>query len=180
MIRQIRVDRRILSLDKEMMKRKGTSGLQCSNFLCSLEAVTETCFAAVCFCVQGDCTYACSVPNNFNSFSPRSAPSLCYVWNERRPSLAVPSADSRESRSLCGSPGGTKTFPLEELWVPVDKEGSVASPGRVYMLVYSTVGIEGAAEACTFQTTSGGCINSHPWRNFKGSKFLPMITISPA
>lgn len=31
-----------------------------------------------------------------------------------------------------------------------------------------TVGIEGAAEACTFQTTSGGCINSHPWRNIKG------------
>ena len=77
--------------------------------------------------------------NNFNSFLPRSVPSLCYAWNEWRPSLAVPSADSRESRSLCGSRGGTKTFPLEELWVPVDKEGSVVSPGRVYMLVYSGV-----------------------------------------
>lgn len=74
---------------------------------------------------------------HFNSFLPRSKPSLRYVWNERRPSLAVPSADSRESRSLCGSRGGTKTFPLEELWVPVDKEGSAVSPGRVYMLVYS-------------------------------------------
>lgn len=52
-------------------------------------------------------------------------------------SLAVPPADSRESRSLCGSRGGTKTFPLEELWVPVDKQGSVMGPACVYRLVYS-------------------------------------------
>lgn len=43
-----------------------------------------------------------------------------------------------ESRgSLCGSREGTKTFPLEELWVPVDKQGSAVSVDRVYMLVYS-------------------------------------------
>lgn len=43
-----------------------------------------------------------------------------------------------ESRAHCvAAEGGTKTFPLEELWVPVDKEGSVVSPGRVYVLVYS-------------------------------------------
>lgn len=81
--------------------------------------------------------YACLVENIFNSLLSRSVRLLCYVWNERRPSLAVPSADSRESRSLCGSQGGTKTFPLEELRVPVDKEGDIASPGCVYMLVYS-------------------------------------------
>ncbi len=120
-------------------------------------------FCCLCFCVL--------VENNFNSFLPRSAPSLCCVWNEQRPSLAVPSADSRESRSLCGSRGGTKTFPLEELWVPVDKEGSVVS--RAVFIWLCTVGIYGAAEARTFQTTSGGCINSHPWRNIKGREKIP-------
>lgn len=80
---------------------------------------------------------ACTLGSHFNSFSSRSELSLCYVRNERRPSFAVPSADSRESRSLCGSREGTKTFPPEELWVPVDKEGSVVGPGRVYVLVYS-------------------------------------------
>lgn len=78
-----------------------------------------------------------SMENNFNSRSPRSVPLLCYVWNERSPSFAAPSTDSRESRSLCGSRGGTKTFPPEELWVPVDKEPCVVSSGHVYMPVYS-------------------------------------------
>lgn len=54
------------------------------------------------------------------------------------------------------------------LWVPA------------VFICLCTVGIGGAAEACTFQTTSGGCINSHPWRNIKGRKFHPMITIFPA
>lgn len=54
-----------------------------------------------------------------------------------RPSLAAPSADSRESRSLCGSRGGTKTFPPEELWVPVDKDAFAVSSSRVYTVVYS-------------------------------------------
>lgn len=128
------------------------------------------------FVCQGDCTYACLQENNFKSFLPRSMLLLCYVWNERRPSLAVPSVDSRKSPSLCGSRGGTKTFPPEELWVPVDKEGSALS--RVVFICLCTVGLYGAAEAYTFQTTSGGCINSHPWRNIKGRrKFHPMIKI---
>lgn len=36
-----------------------------------------------------------------------------------------------------------------------------------------TVGIYGAAEACTFQTTSGDCINSHAWGNIKGRQKIP-------
>ncbi len=89
----------------------------------------------------------------------------------------MPSADSRESRSLCDSRGGTKTFPLEELWVPVDKEGSVVCAQAVFICL-CTVGINGAAEARSFHTTSGGCINSHAQRDIKGREiFHPMIKI---
>lgn len=85
---------------------------------------------------QGDCTYFVQWRTILIAFAKVTAfVVLDYVWNERRPLVAVPSADSRESRSLCGSRGGTKTFPLEELWVPVDKEGSVVSMDCLYACV---------------------------------------------
>lgn len=81
----------------------------------------------------------CLLENHLNRCLPRSMPLLCYVRNERRLLVAEPSADSRESQSLCGSRGGTKTFPLEELWVPVDKEGSILS--QAMFICLCTVGI---------------------------------------
>lgn len=140
-------------------------------------------FVHVCLCIcvyQGDSTvYVCSSEPIFNGFSPRSAPSLCYARNEQGPSLTAPSADSRESRSLCGCWGEQKTFPPEELWVPVDKEAKRRGAwGRVYMLVYcGDVSVRWSL--ALFQTTSGCCINSHAWKHQsvgwvrRGGKFLP-------
>lgn len=44
---------------------------------------------------------------------------------------------------------------------------------RVVFICLCTVGMCGAPEACTFQTTSGGCINSHAWRNIKEGAKIP-------
>lgn len=41
---------------------------------------------------------------------------------------------------------------------------------RAMFICLCTVGIHGAAVACTFQTTSGGYINSHTWRHIKGRR----------
>lgn len=89
----------------------------------------------------------------------------------------MPSADSRESHSLCGSRGGTKAFPLEELWVPVDKEGSVASPGRVYMLVYSWGSVERQRLALSRKQVVAVKIGTLGETSKGGRKFHPMIKI---
>lgn len=44
---------------------------------------------------------------------------------------------------------------------------------RAVFICLCTAGLYGAEEACTFQTTSGGCINSHAWRNIKGRERIP-------
>lgn len=48
-----------------------------------------------------------------------------------------------------------------------------ALQAQAVFICLCTVGICGAAEDCTFQKTSGGCKNSHTWRNIKGREKIP-------
>ena len=120
---------------------------------------------------QGDCICTCSMENNFNSPLPRSAPSLCYVWNEQRPCLQC-LQQTPESRAHCVvAEGEQRHFHWRNFGFLSIRTAVLWA--RAVFICLCTVGIYAAARVCTFKTTSGGCINSPPWRNIKGREKFP-------
>lgn len=105
----------------------------------------------------------------FNSWWPRSAPSLCYARNEREGLRWQRLQPTPESRAHCVAAEGNKRhFHRRNFGFLSIRRPSVARPSPGLGLVF--IRLCTAAGMCvgvlhSFQTTSGCCINSHAWKH---------------
>lgn len=99
-----------------------------------------------------------TVENIFNSFSPRSAPSLSYVRNERRPSLAVPFGRLQRVALIVWQPRGEQRhFHRRNFGFLSIRRAASWARGRVYTLVYSG----------DLRGSSGSHFPDNKWRLYK-------------
>lgn len=162
-----------------MINRKCTSTLQCSNLSCyptpfvfKLEGITETCFAAykhVFLCTKVHMRVRWRTILIASCQGQRLRCAMCGMSEGLRLQCLQ---STPESRTHCvAAEGEQRHFHWRNFGFLSIRRAALWA--RAVFICLCTVGIYGAAEARTFQTTSGGCINSHPWRNIKGREKIP-------